>query len=108
MKTVNLAMEDDVIDDDYEIIEVDAGWLVLGANLESEARQAVLEDLVDSFAADLAQLGTEVVALSESEAKPGYWEVSDVVPLNGDPMHTEAVVINSPVKGTFGWYIHAG
>lgn len=95
-----------MINDDYELTEVEEGILVLGVNLESEARQAVLEDLVDRLAADPFQLGTAVIALDEADADAGYWEVADEFTFATPSVHTKhARVIPERTEGCFGYLL---
>lgn len=83
--------------DDYDVTDVDDGWLVLGANLESEARMAVFEDVVDRLTGS-SEFVDEILALSEAEAIPGYWIVEELL--------TETDVIRRVQPGNdFGWLL---
>lgn len=95
-----------MIDDDFQVDEVDGGWLVQGAMLESEARMAVFEDLFERLTgSDERYLLDELSDLYQAHAVPGYWDVVEL----GTPW--EAAVARKAIattdrSGTFGWMLY--
>lgn len=88
---------------DYEVHEVVQGWLVMGARLESEARQAVLEDLIDRLGGDIYEMGSGVLDLSDAEAEPGYWELEE----DGDEVRFARSLneLEEPAHDDFGFLL---